>query len=208
MASRQQPSSYVATVFFLIFLLESSLIFAETSEDETKIFSYEQCREWGFDPSDLSCDTCSLFWEEDGTEPAATSPNFSFHSECRLCCQKWRRNPVLATVSHQQDDQSGVGGRRRSAKYRSAAVLTGRMYVERLSEVKDFLEKDLPDLIERKGEDALEHSSDVHPMQPPTLFFFRGKKERGGPNADEVIHLEKWKRDDIRELVDNLLPDE
>lgn len=165
-------------------------------------FSYEQCRAWGFDPSNLSCDTCSLLFEDEESSSSLSS----FYPECKTCCQKWRKNPLLRPTHYHQ--QESTDGRRtnRHAIYRSAAVVAGSAMVERLPEVKEFFEQDLADLVKLKGEHAL-GTNEVHHMQPPVLLFFKGPKETGGPDADEVILLDKWKRDDIRDLLTNLLPD-
>ena len=96
--------------------------------------------------------------------------------------------------------------------------------------MKDFIERDLDDVLSFKGENrfrAIKSSSDgpdsinMEMMMmggfggfgsgPPKLMFFEKQKKGGWSEEDEeeageVINLRGWKREDVKDMLLTLLP--
>ena len=96
------------------------------------------CRDRGFDPSHLSCDTCALLDEsatlrslQDAKNAAAAAgvgPPVDVAAECRSCCQAWRSNPLLRP------------GTSLAGKYQSALLTYGGEHTLD-QEMRDFMER-------------------------------------------------------------------
>lgn len=168
--------------------LQRSLVYSS----DIQIASIEQCREWGFDSSNLSCDTCSLLLQH----PKLNSEQFQ--KECKQCCQEYRKNPII------QSDAAGTDeSQTHKTMYRKGVFLYGQYGLKSMDEVNDFFEKDLDMLLDSKALTAMQGD----PMQAPLLLFFKDNVLEPLKNdPDESILLQKWKRDDIKELILNLLP--
>lgn len=108
----------------------------------------EWCLERGFDPSNLSCDTCVLLDESPSLQrrrPKSGQPEFDPPAECRSCCRSHRSNPVLRPSSASMWQRG---------KYRYAVLAHGG--VERLKssyeEISDFIDRDADDVRSFKGD--------------------------------------------------------
>lgn len=175
---------------------------------------YEECLERGFDPTNLSCDTCRLIDESTTIQTLQKEQNINIGEECRQCCQFYKVNPVL----HPGDSLRG--------KYKYA-LLTYNEGVQ--GEIKDFLERDLNDVLSFKGETrfkavvSTKSSMDSGMMmqmmmmgvmsggeQPKLMFFDKHKKggwsEDDEAEAVEIIKLRGWKREDLKDMLMTLLP--
>mmetsp|Transcript_14414 Transcript_14414/g.21782 ORF Transcript_14414/g.21782 Transcript_14414/m.21782 type:complete len:230 (-) Transcript_14414:1984-2673(-) len=192
--------------------------------------SQEWCLERGFDPSNLSCDTCALL-EESTTllslqkEKNAKSKGgggeqpIDVVAECRTCCQAHKVNPIL----HPGESLRG--------KYRYALLTYDEHTLESYGEIKDFIDRDMDDVLSFKGENRFravksekqERMQDIEMMMrmggmmggfgggPPKLMLFEKQKKGGWSEDDEeeageVIALRGWKREDVKDMLLTLLP--
>ena len=185
--------------------------------------SNEWCLERGFDPSNLSCDTCQLLAEsttlqqlQDVKNKASDNDDehIDINKECRACCQEYKVNPVLRP------------GETLKGKYKHAILKYDEKSVDNYQEVKDFVERDLSDVLSFKGDKfQIEKTNDSSPNNnidmyslmmggvgfgggPPKLMFFEQSKKEGynEEEAGEVINLRGWKREDISNMLLTLLP--
>ncbi len=193
--------------------------------------SEEWCLELGFDPSNLSCDTCALIDEsttlrrlqEEKNEAAAAAGGvdepIDISAECRTCCRSYKVNPVLRP------------GESLRGKWRYALLTYNENSLGQYGEIKDFIERDMADIQSFKGENRFRvvksqspGGRDVDSMMmmygmmgggfgggPPKLMLF-GKQKKGGwspedeEEAGEVIDLRGWKREDVKDMLMTLLP--
>ena len=195
----------------------------------TTAVSEKWCLERGFDSSNLSCDTCVLLEEsitlqklqEEKNKALASSggePSIDINAECRTCCQDYKVNPLL------RPDESLRG------KYRYALLTYNENSLEQYGEVKDFLERDLHDVLSFKGENRFQAvKSEKGPeidmnmlmmmggiggggfgggSAPKLMLFEKQKKwtEEDEEEAGEVINLRGWKREDVKDMLLTLLP--
>ncbi|KAL7528204.1 hypothetical protein ACHAXR_005088 [Thalassiosira sp. AJA248-18] len=189
--------------------------------------SEEWCLERGFDSSNLSCDTCALLEESTTLQSLQNEKNeagvgdpIDISAECRACCQAHKVNPIL------NPDASLRG------KYRYALLSYHENSLEQYGEIKDFIERDMDDVLSFKGEHrfrAVKSESagggpdDSQMMMmmglmggfgggPPKLMFFEKPKKGGWSEEDEeeageVITLRNnWKREDVKDMLMTLLP--
>jgi len=186
--------------------------------------SNEWCLERGFDPSTLSCDTCQLLAEsttlqqlqDDKNKASGASDNDDEHidinKECQVCCQEYKVNPLL------RPNETLKG------KYKHAILKYDEKSVDNYQEVRDFLERDLSDVLSFKGDkfqiEKMQNDSpniDMYSLMmggvglggtgPQLMFFEQSKKEvYNEDEAGEIINLRGWKRDDIRDMLLTLLP--
>ena len=191
----------------------------------------------GFDPSNLSCDTCELIEEsttlrrlqEENNDAAAAAgggggERIDLGSECRTCCRSYKVNPIL---------RPGASLR---GKYQAALLTYGENSLGQYGEIKDFVDRDVDDLISFKGKSRFSvvktqspgggHDVDsimrMYGMMgggfgggggggPPRLMLF-GKQKGGGwtpedeEEAGEIINLRGWKREDVKDMLMTLLP--
>ena len=197
----------------------------------TTAVSEEWCLELGFDPSNLSCDTCALIDEsttlrrlqEEKNEAAAAAGGgdelIDVSAECRTCCRSYKVNPLLRP------------GESLRGKWRYALLTYNENSLGQYGEIKDFIERDMDDVQSFKGENRFRvvksqspGGRDVDSMMmmygmmgggfgggPPKLMLF-GKQKKGGwspedeEEAGEVINLRGWKREDVKDMLMTLLP--
>jgi hypothetical protein len=207
------------------------LLLAYSCSQFATAVSEDWCLELGFDPSNLSCDTCALIDEsttlrrlqEEKNEAAAAAGGggkpIDLSAECRTCCRSYKVNPVLRP------------GESLRGKWRCALLTYNENSLEQYGEIKDFIERDVDDVQSFKGENRFRivktQSSggrDVDSMMmmygimgggfgggPPKLMLF-GKQKKGGwspedeEEAGEVINLRGWKREDVKDMLITLLP--
>jgi hypothetical protein len=84
---------YTVCVFFLFSLIQQ--VQCTRAAEVAAILFYEQeCKEWGFNPSQLACDTCDLLvgGGKDASGAKNDLPLANFFGECKICCQSWRVN--------------------------------------------------------------------------------------------------------------------
>lgn len=188
--------------------------------------SEEWCLERGFDPSNLSCDTCALLEEsttlqslQEEKNAAGEGETIDLSAECRTCCQAHKVNPIL----HPGESLRG--------KYRFALLTYNENSLEQYGEIKDFLERDMDDVLSFKGENRFQavesvksggRESEIMMMMgmmggggfgggPPKLMLFEKHKKGGWSEEDEeeageVITLRGWKREDLKDMLLTLLP--
>lgn len=197
-------------------------------------FATAVCEEWGFDPSNLSCDTCALIEEsatlrklqEETNEAAAAGAGaggggepIDLSAECRTCCRSYKVNPILRP------------GESLRGKWRYALLTYNEHSLGQYGEIKDFIERDVDDVQSLKGENRFRvvksqslGDRDVGSAMmmygmlgggfgggPPKLMLFR-KQKKGGwspedeEEAGEVFNLRGWKREDVKDMLMTLLP--
>eukprot|EP00580_Thalassiosira_gravida_P010800 CAMPEP_0201645886 /NCGR_PEP_ID=MMETSP0493-20130528/32950_1 /ASSEMBLY_ACC=CAM_ASM_000838 /TAXON_ID=420259 /ORGANISM="Thalassiosira gravida, Strain GMp14c1" /LENGTH=214 /DNA_ID=CAMNT_0048120921 /DNA_START=44 /DNA_END=684 /DNA_ORIENTATION=- len=190
----------------------------------TTAVSQEWCLERGFDPSNLSCDTCALL-EESTTlislqkeknaknKGGGGEQSIDVVAECRTCCQVHKVNPIL----HPGESLRG--------KYRYALLTYDEHTLESYGEIKDFIERDMDDVLSFKGENRfravkLEKQGGMQDIEmmmrmgmvggfgggPPKLMLFEKQKKGGWSEDDEeeageVITLRGWKREDVKDML-------
>ena len=82
-----------------------------------------------------------------------------------------------------------------------------------LKELQDFLDNDWDELLKKKGNVLrLEKKSSkmmnyggLMDVKPAVLYFYDTVYD--GADAVEEVALDYWKKDDLRDLLSNLLPD-
>lgn len=183
------------------------------------------CRDRGFDPSNLSCDTCALLKEsatlrslqETKNAAAGEGPPVDVVAECRSCCQAWKSNTLLRP------------GTSLAGKYQSALLTYGGEHTLD-QEMRDFMERDMDDLVLLKGKAGFQAVKSEElgggpdqdmlmmlgmmgggGMGPPKLMLFKTRKKGGWREEDEkeageVIVLRGWKREDLKDMLLTLLP--
>jgi hypothetical protein len=174
--------------------------------------SVEACRTLGFDPWQLSCETCRLL------NVSSSSSSSLLLDQCHACCQSYK------TLE------------KRTRAYGGAIVLHSNI-PRAFPEIDSFLEEDLKSIIwTKKGKDRV-----VVTTMPGLggggqrgggMMMGMGMGSMYGPpsailwfddlpptndmgisiselqqRAKEIIILEGWKRDDIRDMLLSLLPD-
>ena len=176
------------------------------------------CLERGFDPNNLSCDTCRLIDQSETIQKLQKDQGIDIGEECRQCCQFYKVNPVL---------HPGVSLRE---KYKYALLTYTKDTLSQYAEINDFLEQDLNDILSFKGDTRFKaivsskSSMDYETMmqmmmmgvmsggagQPKLMFFDKHKKggwsEEDEDEAVEVIKLRGWKREDLKDMLMTLLP--
>ncbi len=197
--------------------------------------SEEWCLERGFDPSNLACDTCALIEESTTLQSLQLEHNakiiaggdgnadniIDLSDECRTCCQIHKVNPLLRP------------GESLRGKYRYALLTYSEHNLDQYGEIKDFLDRDLDNVLSFKGESRfkavpsqnsgfMDNQNMMAMMMggrggfgfgggPPKLMFFEKQKQGGWSEEDEmeageVITLRGWKREDVNDMLMTLLP--
>ena len=187
----------------------------------------ESCLTLGFDPTNLSCETCHLLSESSTLSSLQNEYNQKHSStidivqECQACCQSHKFNPVLHP------------GQNLRGKYRYALLTYDEGSLDQYGEIKDFIDRDLNDILSFKGEGrfraepsekdgGLDNANMLRQLmmgqfyglgggQPPRLLFFEKAKKGGWTEEDEseageVITLRGWKREDLKDMLMTLLP--
>jgi len=185
--------------FCVILSITPSLVSSEALKINRSMATEEQCRSWGFDSTTLACSTCELLNEHftsksiDGTS--------SLNDECQSCCQKW-----LDTIK---------GSGSFNKKYKSAKLSIDTMFLSmHLKELQDFLDNDFDNLVKEKGNvltlekkssKMMHYGMSSSDIKPAMLYFYDTIYD--GANPVEEVALDSWKKDDLRDLLRNLLPD-
>mmetsp|Transcript_9664 Transcript_9664/g.13810 ORF Transcript_9664/g.13810 Transcript_9664/m.13810 type:complete len:208 (+) Transcript_9664:54-677(+) len=203
-------------------LLTIIIILAAVALQSTSVAAQKVSENWcldrGFDPTNLSCDTCRLIDESTTIQKLQRKQNLDIGEECRQCCQFHKVNPVL------HPDYSLRG------KFKYALLTYNERSLGQYGEIKDFLERDLSDILSFKGESrfkavaSTKSSIDSEMMmqmmmmgimngggdQPKLMFFDKHKKggwsEDDEEEAVEVLKLRGWKREDLKDMLMTLLP--
>lgn len=148
----------------------------------------ESCLAQGFDPSNLSCDTCVLLRSSD------------YHLQCLDCCQSYK------TLDS------------KTSRYQTAILVHSKGSSE---EIDNFLQDELEGIQkEKEGFSVRQSSSSSSPyggmmygMSPSILYFFKDKVASNIPKSDmadqaqEQIYLRGWTKDDLKDMIQTLLPD-
>jgi hypothetical protein len=134
------------------------------------------CRDKGFDPWQLSCRTCENL-------------PLSYKNDCLACCQPYKDSEFL------QDP------------YHTAVLLVHRSASE---ELESFLRDDWDGLVSTRRF-LTKQSFDSPWLSSGTLLFFDKAPQKNDINAmfdqaKEVINLNGWKRDEIKDMLSSLLP--
>ena len=156
----------------------------------TKLHATE-CRQKGFDTSNLACTTCDLL----DAQP-------QLKATCLACCLPLRDISMIT-------------------KPYEAAILVVPGGGAASEEVQKLLNDDWDALVERKGTTRLRRAETSAAQQqsffygpPPAYLYFFDINDHARANtlrefqalATESILLAGWKREDIRDMLDALLP--
>ena len=166
-----------------------------SGDDDSAVTS---CRKYGFDPWQLSCETCTILPYE------SSSPVIA---KCMSCCQSYK------TLT------------KRTQAYQGAILLHSDAAANFFPEIDRFVEEDVEKVLEQKGNDrfrvitfqgggggmfgrpqpsAILWLDDL----PPSNFGEDGQSIYDLQNlAKETIILDGWKRDEVREMLLAILPD-
>ena len=155
------------------------------------------CRNAGFDPWQLSCETCNIL-PYDSSSPVI--------SKCLSCCQSYK---TLEKRTH---------------AYQGAILLHSNA-AGFFPEIDSFVDEDLEKIAEQKGEERFRvikfpgggRGMFNHP-QPSAILWFDEKPPKNEDSAGtsifelqnlakETIILDGWKRDEVREMLLAILPD-
>ena len=198
----------------LLLLLAGGARYCPHHVAHADIVSEEWCLERGFDPTNLSCDTCALIDEsttlqrlqkgtneamiqrrqKEGGETMSVEEIIDISSECRTCCKSYKVNPILRP------------GQSLRGKYKYALLTYNENSLEQYSEIQDFILRDVNDIVSFKGESRFKavHTSsghradmDINMMMmygggglfgggggPPKLMLF-GKQKQGGWSPED-----------------------
>jgi hypothetical protein len=203
-SSRRHLVSLIACVAVAV---ASSAGSATTITDQEWI---DDCHQAGFDPTQLACKTCLLL-----PKPSvAVSVSADMHQKtCLECCQAWKDTQRTITKPYE------------AAVLVAPATASGSTVTA--GELAQFLEQDWNDLVQAKGSHRLVHLQ----VEDTSSNGYYSYYQQGGPPrtavlylleermsgavrsvaeyskaAKETIHLDGWKRDDIRDMLSTLLP--
>lgn len=204
------------TAFLVIlYALNDQSIVRHSSATEIQ-FDEETCLSWGFNPSQLSCDTCQLL-NDVGRGRQSTLPHLPmFYDECMTCCQKWRKSSSRIQTT-QEDIKYGAAIIAISQSVGGIEMMmmggAGNMGMGggRLSkELEEFFQsEEFADIVELKGGEEFIGVQMAPPMQPSVMLLYRDHRAAAVENSkpDEVISLSRWKKEDICDLLTHELAD-
>jgi len=158
------------------------------------------CREKGFDPFTLGCQTCALL-------PTINKHNDNIRSICQQCCQPYKDTQSLRKP------------------YKSAVILIPTSSQSMEPELEQFLQQDWTELVQKQGFgktklqklDLAGNKSQQHGFwfvrTPAELLFLdetlptdkQMTEKQARKKAKEVITLYGWKREDIKDMIETLL---
>jgi len=199
------PFSLIILVSYFIGLLDVCVTQPqEPATHQAITFSEKQCNAWGFEPSQLSCETCDLLLSQSDDDNELLT---QFYNECKLCCQPWRinRDPetvgksiydrAIIRVNEATDDELHGVPPLIAAQLGIAPGGGGKTPMHEFIESEEF-----NDLVKEKGREHIK--VEISPQQPPILLLFNeGNQGSEIDEADEVIDLRRWKREDVRDLL-------
>jgi hypothetical protein len=177
-------------------------------------FSQEQCRAWGFEPSQLSCETCELLLKEEdngNTGEYDEELTAQYFKECKTCCQPWRQNVVsdpemlgvlpyeriILKVGDVQQNQLLMDG----IPSHIAAQL-GLLMSAVESPLQELIKsEEFASLVEEKGSNVIKVEQQASKHGSVMLLFNKGNSGSEEDEADEIIDLEAWGKDDIKDLI-------
>eukprot|EP00584_Thalassiosira_punctigera_P022890 CAMPEP_0172552228 /NCGR_PEP_ID=MMETSP1067-20121228/43700_1 /TAXON_ID=265564 ORGANISM="Thalassiosira punctigera, Strain Tpunct2005C2" /NCGR_SAMPLE_ID=MMETSP1067 /ASSEMBLY_ACC=CAM_ASM_000444 /LENGTH=201 /DNA_ID=CAMNT_0013340157 /DNA_START=132 /DNA_END=734 /DNA_ORIENTATION=- len=174
------------TILILLACFHSQLAAAAVSE--------EWCLVRGFDPSNLSCDTCALLEESPTLRSLQKRRNeaggdeggnaIDVVAECRSCCQAHKSNPILRP------------GESLRGKYRYALLTYDENTLDRYGEIKDFLERDLDDVLSFKGESRFRAVKSENNLGggPDDMMMMMGMMGEFGGGQPKIMLFEKQKK--------------
>lgn len=148
----------------------------------------DSCRESGFDPQQLSCDTCELLQQ-------AAAESKQIHEACLECCQ-----------SHKT-----LHGQPQRYEY---AVL---VYNVGGDEMKSFVEESVEEIRVTKGKGRLELVPILQRrIMPSTLYWFESMPPAVDGSVDakvmayqstakERVRVEGWRKEDLKDMLLTLL---
>ena len=143
----------------------------------------QQCLDKGFDPMQLSCDTCVVL--KDLEDP---------YVSCLECCQSYK-SLDSKTTRYQSAVLSFAPGSEETDKFVD-------------EDVKDLAVKQGSFSIQKANRD----SGGFYGMRRPSVMYFFDQAppptdmNRFHKEAKEEIFLDGWKRDDIKDMIHTLLP--
>lgn len=200
-----KSSSFFVLAAAAVFSLSSQHVASAESLSASRDFEQsdqsllEYCRSVGFDPWQLSCETCDLL---------PTRNNIQ--KNCNACCQSYKTSE------------------RMTKPYESAVLVhrdgsSSRLSHNADSEMDQFLNEHWNDLVKQKGSNRLSKlvrddsasSARFMLMRPPSqmLLWFDTIVEPGlkmkeyKEAAKEIIYLDGYKKDDMKDMLSTLLPD-
>mmetsp|Transcript_8984 Transcript_8984/g.13810 ORF Transcript_8984/g.13810 Transcript_8984/m.13810 type:complete len:171 (+) Transcript_8984:103-615(+) len=143
----------------------------------------ESCLSEGFDPSNLSCDACVFL------------KSTNYHLTCLECCQSYK------TLDS------------RTSRYDQAILI----HSPGSEEIDKFIEEELKGIQDNKigfnVEKQRQRPGMFFSMSPNVLYFFKGEAPSSGgmkayaESAQEEIVLHGWSKDDLKDMINTLLPD-
>jgi hypothetical protein len=172
------------TTFFQCFALIAIFVWSSVAANP---ISVESCRQQGFDPFQLSCSVCEILPE-------------SVTESCKSCCLPYKT----------------LEKRNRRFQYAVLMAPDANVY----GEISTLLEEDLERIHNEKGSDRflvkrISGGGGMYRMPPAAIFWF---DEAPPSTSSDVFELEEkavetifldqgWKRDDMRDMLLALLPD-
>jgi hypothetical protein len=212
-------TAVIAVMMALAFGVNASSLPEVTPEEEDWLSS---CRDHaGFDPFQLACSTCHMLPPSSSSSP----PSSSLSDACLRCCQPYKdveriRKPYEAAVLIIHHHKSGGGGNKGEFDQfldDDFDTLVQAKGEHRLGKLLDPHLDRFPTLLSNGGGGG----GFYFHLPVATLLFFdsmdavakhkqHGRKDKGDDAlleaANEVIKLDGWKRDDIRDMLTALLP--
>lgn len=144
---------------------------------------FDKCRQAGFDPYQLSCGTCDLL-------PGRVL------EQCQSCCLSYK------TLE------------KRTQRYQAAVIAHPKSGMSYYPEIDSLVGEDWEELVSQKGDNRLIFKDTSREPRPSALFWFNEipksslSTEELKEKADEMVLLQGWKRDDVREMLKAILPDQ
>jgi hypothetical protein len=192
-----QPLGRVAVVTALALVLVT--LPKATADDSAFKPLLESCRDDGFDPWQLSCETCDLLPTTNG-DNVVKNPR----RRCLECCQTYKTSATL------------------TKPYESAVLVHREQASDSHSEMAQFLDEHWNDLVATKGSKRLlkivrEDASMSTGLwfrrpAPQLLLWFDSvvspglKLKEYKETAKEAIQLDGYKKDEIRDMLTAMLP--
>mmetsp|Transcript_39134 Transcript_39134/g.45652 ORF Transcript_39134/g.45652 Transcript_39134/m.45652 type:complete len:204 (-) Transcript_39134:295-906(-) len=191
-------------IALLLFFIASPSIAAPTVISTT--FSEQECHSWGFDPTQLSCETCDLIKQSS----APKDDRRLRHGQCIKCCQSWLPSSSSTPVKHT-----------------AALFVVGEQMMQQMSkgDIRDYFfaedenEEEDPRSYEKlmsakSINTVIKNQNFVNPRTEPSIYFSSifGKDVHNDVVAarilqdpDDIINISDWSKDDIRDMLWNSL---